>query len=102
MKNIFLKTCYISNILLIVITIMLAISYSFNIDTIYNLIFSGIGVAIRGILVILSIILWIYCLLIWAKFDKKTIRIYLLLFLNGVYVIFYYRKIKKKKWIYSR
>lgn len=99
MKNIFLKICYISNILLVVVTIMLAISYSFNIETIYNLIFSGIGVAIRGVLVLLSMFLWIYCMMIWAKFDKKTIRIFLILFFNGIYVIFYYRRIKKEKWI---
>lgn len=98
MKNIFLNFCYIANILLVIITIMLAVSYSFNIDAIYNLIFSDIGVAIRGILVVLSMLLWIHCIIIWSKFDKNMSHLLLIFLLSGIYVIFYFRRIKKEAW----
>ena len=99
MKNLFLKLCYISNILLIVVTIMLAISHILEIEAIKDLLFSNFGALIRGVLALLSIFLWIYCIFIWTKHDKKIPRLLLIFFLSGIYIIFYFRRIIKKGWL---
>ena len=99
MKNTFLKVCYIANLFLILIALLLPITYFLKVNFISDLLVSDIWGFIRGVLLILTIILWIYCINIWAKFDKKLYRLFLILLLNSIYIIFYYRKALKEGWV---
>jgi len=99
MKKTFLKLCYVSNLLLVVMTVAVTISYVLRMEAIYNQLFSLPGTVIRGVLGLMSIILWIYCINIWAKFDKKVSRLFLILFLTSFYIIFYFRRILREGWL---
>jgi hypothetical protein len=81
--------------------IMVTISFLLNIDSVYNFFFSDIGSTIRGILALLSIIFWVYCISIWAKFDKKVYRLFMLIFLTNFYTIFYFRRILREGWMFK-
>lgn len=53
---------------------------------------------IRFILVIPIIYLWIIYIKIWAKYDRVTYRLLMLIFLNSLYFPFYYYRIRKNNW----
>ena len=59
------------------------------------LIFSQIMVFI----LIPFIILWIWCLSIWTRFDHKFIRLVLLLALSILYLPYYSHLVLKYKWL---
>lgn len=94
-----LNILYIGNLILIALSIILPILHLSGIEGIYDLCMSHIGLIIRGILTIMVIIMWIFCIYIWSKFDKNIMRLILIIFLNSIYLIFYYKVIIKNKWI---
>lgn len=99
MKNVILKTCYIANVLLVMLIILLPVTTLFEIGGLRDFITSNIGLYIRSILSVLTVILWIYCIYVWAKFDKNMLRFVLILFLTAFYLIFYFRRVLKEGWI---
>lgn len=98
MKSLFLKVCYMANLVLVVVSVLLPFSLLLEVNYVPELLVSDIGLVIRGILAFLVVILWGYCIFIWAKYDKKIYRLFLILFLSSLYIVFYYRRILKEGW----
>jgi hypothetical protein len=97
--KIFLRLCYIANILLVLLTLILPFAYLAGDSSLYNFFVSDVGVNIRSVLSIMVFVLWIYSIYVWSKFDKKALRLILLIFLNAFYMLFYFRKIVNEGWI---
>lgn len=70
-----------------------------NIHGLYDFLISDIGVSIRGLLSLMVFTIWVYLIYIWAKHDKKALRLVLLIFFSAFYIIFYYIRAVKNKWI---
>ena len=45
------------------------------------------------------IIFWIWNIVIWSQRDKKISRFFALIFLPGIYTLFYYRHVLKNNWL---
>lgn len=99
MKRLLLNVLYAANILLVFLTIFLPFTYLIGNEVYYDFFISDIGSTIRGILSIMVFSLWIYCIFLWSKFDKKPLRLLLIVFLNAFFIIFYYRKAIKEGWL---
>lgn len=54
---------------------------------------------IRILLAVPTLVLWIYCMKIWSKHDKKVTRFFLIFFFPGVYQLFYYVQSENKGWV---
>jgi hypothetical protein len=52
-------------------------------------------------LLTLTIGFWIYLMLIWKKYDKSTIRLFLLIVFNGFYTWFYFLFSVKNGWLFK-
>lgn len=91
----------INYLLMLLSIIMLLISLFFgDFKTVTDILEENtINVVIRIILNISFFIIWIKCIFIWSKYDKKSINLILLIFLSGFFVIYYYPKALKNKWI---
>lgn len=98
MKNTIIKICYIANFILVIVAIMLPLTYFFEINYLSDFLVSDVGFITRSILAILASVIWFYCIYIWAKFDKNIPRLFLILFLSSLYIVFYYRKALKEGW----
>ncbi len=99
MKNVILKTCYIANILLVALIILLPVASFLEINSLLDFMTTNTGLSIRSVLSVLTAILWIYCIYLWAKFDKNMVRFVLILFLTAFYLIFYFKRALKEGWI---
>ncbi|MBP1618717.1 MAG: hypothetical protein H6Q14_2544 [Bacteroidetes bacterium] len=104
--TLFLDFCYMANILYAMLTILLPVYYfvghNDSIETFLetNFIYTNVTcIFIRGCLTLFTVIFWIYCFVTWVKYDRRMTRLLLLLFFSCFYAIFYFRKIKKEKWI---
>lgn len=97
----FIYTCYIANVLYAILAILAPIIYFFIDDRhIIQRFFQTnlAGIFIGGIITLFTVIFWIYCFIIWAKFDRKITRLFLIFFFSCFYNTFYFMKIKKEKW----
>ena len=94
-----LDILYLGNIVLVLFSISLTIFHFLGYEGLNDFLLSELGVNIRSILSIMVVVLWIYCIYVWSKFDKKPIRLILLIFLSAFYIVFYYKKIIKSGWI---
>jgi len=54
---------------------------------------------IRVMIALPVMILWVYTLIAWSRFDKNIGRFLMLFFLIGLYSPFYYLKMVKNNWI---
>ncbi len=54
---------------------------------------------IRSLGAIILLVFTIWLMVIWGKEDKKVSGFLLLLFLMGIYSVFYFRIAKKNNWI---
>lgn len=98
MKIKFLNICYAANIALVLIVILLPISYLTQGDVVLGLLNTSLGLTLRGVLLLFAVIMWVYCITIWAKEDRKLLHLFLLLFLSSFYIIYYYYKIINRGW----
>ena len=95
-----LKFCYILNIVMVVFLLSVIIGILFKAGQYLDFVFSNeIVSTIRMIFTIPIIILWINNMIIWSRRDKHIGRFFLLFFLNGIYNVFYFRKVLKNSWI---
>lgn len=97
-KRLFFDVCYIATIILVVLTLLLTITNVVDIESIETFLMSDFGTNLRAMLSILVIAIWIYCMYVWSKHDKQINRFFLILFLSGFYILFYYRRILKNGW----
>lgn len=96
LKKFFFDICYMST----VVTIILAlISLYFNSELMKQLFFSPIFILIRVVFMLLLFVLWIKCIMVWSRRDKKISIFFLLFFLHGFYILYYYRKIINNNWL---
>lgn len=103
MKKMSFGICYISTVISIVNLIVFFIFYITS-DTAYLDLFDQILLnpklfIIRFILTLLFFVLWIKCIIVWSKKDKNIIRFFLLFFLHGFYILYYYPKVIKNNWL---
>lgn len=99
MKKIFFSICYVANVLYFILLFLLPIFYFFFDNTLQLFLQTNIwGDIINVLLTILTIVFWVYCIVIWAKFDRKAIRLILIIFLSCIYNTFYFVKIVRNKW----
>lgn len=98
-KSVFIIS-YIFNILLmllfLVIILFAFLRFSSALDFIF---FHEVALFLRMLMTIPVFILWVYCLILWGKFDKNITRLFLLLFLMAFYTPFFAYKALKNKWI---
>ena len=99
MKRLLLEFCFWVNIFVYLILIVLFIEMVANTQIISHFLNNGQISDYRMLLNIPILVLWIYNIIIWAKKDKKTLRLILIIFLNGFYNTIYYRMAVKKNWI---
>lgn len=97
MKKLFFDICYIATIIPSAIFIKSCIT--FDADPFFFLVADSKTMIFRVITVPLILSLWIKCIHVWSKNDKKTSQIILLILLLPYYVIFYYPKIRRRNWI---
>jgi len=96
----FFFICFVANLLLILIYVALIFAVVIRSKELIDYIFYDSGFAImRMIIAYPTIILWVYTLKIWSKYDKHVGRFMLLFFFIGLYSPFYYLKARKAKWI---
>ena len=98
MKKIILNTLYVVNVAFVILTILLPIINLFGENDFYDFFVSSSGSILRSVLSFMVLFLWVYCIYVWSKFDKKAIRLVLLIFLSAFYIIFYYPRVMKNKW----
>ena len=96
-KKVFFDICYYAT--LITILTMIASFIFLDSSFIKEYFNSGIGLSIRMILLPFLFILWIKCIIVWSKKDRNIGRFFLLFFLHGFYIMYYYPKIKENKWL---
>jgi hypothetical protein len=99
MKKILLEFCFWVNLLVYLLLIILFIEMIGNTELVSQFFTEGRLSEYRMLLNIPILILWIYNIVVWSKNDKKTLRLILIIFLNGFYNPFYYRMAVKKKWL---
>lgn len=99
MKRVLLEICFVINVIYCVGLIPLFIIFLFGNDSIYSFLMSDKGMKVRLFTNLPLLILWIYNFILWSKNDKRLGQFAMLLFLNGFYNPFYYRKAVKNKWI---
>ena len=99
MKKLFFRICYYVNVLMLFVTFVIITVGFFNLEWISTIINGDTFIYLRFLLSIPMVILWVWCLLIWSKHDKKISRFLLLFFLMGFYPIFYYHKVIKNNWL---
>ena len=93
-KLLFFDICYIANIITI-LTFLLAFLF-LKFGVIEQVLLNNTNIIIlRAFSLLLLLILWIKCLVIWAKYDKNILRFFLLFFLHGFYILYYYPKLRK-------
>jgi hypothetical protein len=98
-KKILFNGLYIANIILVLLTVILPILKFVGVNELYYFLVSDTGFIVRGILSLMVFVIWIYLIYIWAKHDKKALRLVLLIFLSAFYIIFYYIRAVRNKWI---
>ncbi len=89
--------CYAS--VVITIVSLLALFIFVDSEEINRLLLSDLFIAIRAVLLLFLFILWIKSFIVWSKKDKKLVNFFLLFFLHGFYLLYYYRKIIKNGWL---
>ena len=97
MKKIFFDICYAATIITIFTFLVSFIIVDFKLGN--YLFFNAEAIVFRGIAFLLLFILWVKCIVVWAKKDKDILRFLLLFFLQAFYIIYYYPKIRKRKWV---
>lgn len=97
MKKIFFDISYIATI--ITISTFLVSFILADLDFISQIFFHPDMIVVRGVFLLLLFVLWIKCIIVWAKNDRNTIRFLLLLFLQGFYMLYYYPRIRKRNWL---
>src|ERR1041385_6817969 len=96
--NILYSLNFLQLIVVVVHTFLFA-KYGYNFSLGDGKITNDLFYNVRGILVIPILGFIIYCIYVWDKKDKKTSRILLLIFLPGVYTLFYYPFILRNGWV---
>lgn len=99
MKKILFSTCYYINIFMLFVFFFIIIISFLDLKELSCIIKSDTFISIRFLLSIPMVVIWIWSLIIWSKFDKKIIHFFLLFFLMGFYPIIYYQRIKKNNWL---
>jgi cell division protein FtsW (lipid II flippase) len=85
--------CYISTLLLILLSIVSLYSESlFFLETLEFIV-------IKGVFLLLSFILFFKCICIWKVHDKKSHNIIMLIFLHIFFLLFYYPRIRRNNWL---
>jgi len=99
MKKKLLMVCYIINILMVSLIVVVILAALLRLKNLLDFVFfDETFLLIRMILTVPILVLWINNLIIWSKKDKSIMRFFLLFFLNGIYSPFYFRKILKNNW----
>lgn len=97
MKKVFFDICYVATIITIIIFL---VSFVFSgIDLNDYLFYNTEMIIFRGIAFLLLFTLWIKCIIIWAKNDKDIVRFFLLFLLQAFYILYYYPRVRKNKWV---
>ena len=99
MKKIFFDICYVATLITIISFLASFIFADFKLGS--YLFFSAEAIVFRGIAFLLLFILWIKCIVVWAKKDKDILRFLLLFFLQAFYIIYYYPKVRKNNWVWE-
>jgi len=93
----FFDFCYMTIIITVVTSLILFVLAKFELFGYLS--FNKEVVLFRSLAFLFSFILWIKCLIVWSKKDKSILRFLLLLFLQVFYLVFYYPKARRNKWI---
>ena len=96
-KRIFFNICYLATVITLIAIVLPSIFV--DLKVLKDIFSSTIAIVIRGVALLLLFILWIKCFVVWTKHDKNVLRFFLLLFLHGFYMLFYYRKIINNNWL---
>jgi len=96
-KKIFFDICYVSTIVTIAAFVIPSILV--DLGVLKDVLSSDIAIVIRGVALLFLLILWIKCIIVWSKKDKNVLRFFLLFFLHGLYMLYYYPKIIKNNWL---
>jgi len=99
MRKIILEFCFVISTIVFLFGIALIIFGILGNDLLYNYWMSGDFKTYQYPLNIILIAFWIFLIVIWSRYDKKTLRLILLIFLNIYYIPFYYRIADKNHWI---
>ena len=99
MKRILIEICFWINLVVYFLVIVLFIEMIGNTDIISQYFTKGHLSNYRMLLNIPILALWIYNIVVWSKNDKTTLRLILIIFLNGLYNPIYYRMAVRKKWL---
>jgi len=97
MKKIFFDICYAATIITIITFLVSFIFADFKLSS--YLFYSTEAIVFRGIAFLLLFILWVKCIVIWAKNDKDILRFLLLFFFHAFYLIYYYPRVRKNNWV---
>ena len=95
----FFILCYLINVALLCLVVLVIIAAIFNVNVVLDYVLGDQFLSYRMIINIPIILLWIYNLVIWSRKDKHVLRFFLLFFLNAFYNPFYFRKALKSNWI---
>ncbi len=98
MKRLF-ATCYYINVFMLIVVLFTTVATVINPTFFMEITGSELYISLRHLFSIPMVVLWVWCLVLWSKYDKKISRFFLLFFLMGFYPVLYYHRVKKNNWI---
>jgi len=99
MKKIILKMFFLVNVLMFAMYLLVLLAAIFEANNLLRYFASDSFSNIRVMIALPVMILWVYTLIAWSRFDKNIGRFLMLFFLIGLYSPFYYLKMVKNNWI---